>query len=176
MILLEYLATALSQVDRSTLANMADCVQRAKRDGNTIFFVGNGGSAAIASHMAADWMKNGKFRAMCFSDAALLTCLGNDRGFGGVFSEPILMHGRARDVLVAISSSGQSVNILNAVHAARSRHMQVVTLSGMQPDNPLSSMGNINFHVPSNRYGVIELTHEAILHTILDAVMDEQAT
>src|SRR5262249_14111079 len=87
--------------------------------GNKIMFVGNGGSAGIASHLAIDYSKNGSLRAMAFNDAAALTCLSNDLGYDRVFSEQIALHAQPGDLLVALSSSGASANILNAVKAAR---------------------------------------------------------
>jgi D-sedoheptulose 7-phosphate isomerase len=138
-----------------------------------IYFVGNGGSAGICSHMAADWLKNGHFRAMCFNDPALLTCLSNDLGYGSVFSEPLKIFGERNDVLFAISSSGQSINIINAVHAAKLIDMKVITLSGFAPDNPLRTMGDINFYVPSHKYGTVEIAHLSICHAILDKVMEQ---
>lgn len=168
-----HLTKAFGEVDDIKLAQVVALVREVKANKGCLFFAGNGGSAAVCDHMAADYQKNGGVRTMAMNSPAMLTCLSNDRGYGGVYSEQILVHGSDNDVLFAISSSGRSVNILNAVHAARARNMTIVTLSGMAPDAPLREMGDINFHVRSNRYGVIEITHEAILHAILDTVMEE---
>ena len=92
---------------------------RERKNDDKIFFIGNGGSAAIANHMAADWMKNGGFRALSFSDSSLLTCVSNDIGYGSSFSVPIGRYGGPADLLFAISSSGASINILNGVLAAK---------------------------------------------------------
>lgn len=135
------------------------------------FFIGNGGSAAIASHMASDWQKAGGIPSMCFNDAASVTALGNDRGFESIFSEPIRMHGTAEDLLFAISSSGESEDILVGVDMAVSAGMHVITLSGFNAKNSLNGRGVINFHVPNTRYGLVEVTHFAILHHILDRVV-----
>ena len=139
--------------------------------GARIFFIGNGGSAAIASHMAADWMKNGDFATMCFNDAAALTCISNDLGYRHVFSTHLKHHGRIGDVLFAISSSGESFSITDAVDVAIEKHMNVVTLSGFEPDNRLRGKGGVNFYVPSKNYGVVEIAHLAILHGFLDEAM-----
>lgn len=132
-----------------------------------IFFVGNGGSAAIASHMAADFSKNGGVPAMAFNDGASLTCLSNDFGYEHVFSKPILQHMRSGDCLVAISSSGKSPSILRAVAAARECEGSVVALSGFAFGNPLNGQGDWNYHVPSNDYGVVETIHLGMLHAVL---------
>src|SRR5262245_45743934 len=138
--------------------------------GNKLIFVGNGGSAAIASHMATDYSKNGNIRAVALNDGSMLTCLGNDLGYDQVFSKQIEMHARSGDVVIAISSSGRSANILNAVRAAHHAKCKVVTLSGFTPDNPLRSVGDINFYVASDRYGFVEIGHLTICHAVLDFI------
>src|SRR5690242_2940649 len=102
--------------------------------GNKIMFVGNGGSAGICSHLAIDFSKNGGLRAMTFNDPSALTCLSNDLGYENVFAKQIEFHGRTGDLLVAISSSGRSPNILKAVKAARVANCKVVTFSGFTED------------------------------------------
>lgn len=133
-----------------------------------LMFVGNGGSSAIASHMSIDYWKNGGIRSTAFNDPALLTCLSNDYGYEHVFEKPIRMFGTERDLLIAISSSGKSQNILLAADAAREVGCHVVTLSGFGEDNPLRLKGNVNFYVPSSSYGFVELTHLSVCHCILD--------
>ena len=136
--------------------------------GNKLIFLGNGGSAAIASHMATDYSKNGDIRSLAFNDGSMLTCLGNDLGYELVFAKQIELYGRPGDVVIAISSSGRSANILNAVKAARVTQCAVVTFSGFGPDNPLRKLGDTNFYVGSDRYGFVEIAHLTICHAILD--------
>jgi len=147
-----------------------DLVRAALCDKQTVFFIGNGGSAAIAAHMAADFAKAGKVRTRCFESSSTLTAISNDQSFEEVYSSQILQYGEQGDLLVAISSSGRSKNILLGVGAARSRKMQVITLSGFDEDNPLRQLGNVNFHVPAHHYGLVEVTHHAIIHGILDSL------
>lgn len=135
---------------------------------NKIMFIGNGGSAGIASHMAIDFSKNGGMRALAFNDSAALTCLGNDLGYDQVFAKQIGLHGRRGDVLVAISSSGRSANILEAVRAARRGGCAVVTYSGFQANNPLRTLGDVNFYIADNEYGFVEVGHVAMIHALLD--------
>jgi D-sedoheptulose 7-phosphate isomerase len=139
--------------------------------GNKIMFVGNGGSAGICSHLAIDFSKNGGLRAMAFNDPSALTCLGNDLGYENVFAKQIEFHGRAGDLLVAISSSGRSPNILNAVKAARASNCKVVTFSGFTEDNELRAAGDVNFFVRSKEYGFVEVSHLALCHAVLDIDM-----
>jgi D-sedoheptulose 7-phosphate isomerase len=141
--------------------------------GNTIIFVGNGGSAGIASHLAIDFSKNGKLRALAFNDPAALTCLGNDLGYENVFGKQMDFHARPGDLLVAISSSGRSPNILGAVKVARERNCNVVTFSGFSEDNDLRRIGDVNFYVRAraNEYGFVEVAHLALCHAVLDIDM-----
>src|SRR5215469_6172523 len=136
--------------------------------GDKVIFIGNGGSATIASHMATDYSKNGNIRALALNDSSMLTCLGNDLGYTQVFAKQIELHARAGDLVIAISSSGRSANILNAVDAATAAGCTVVTLSGFTPDNPLRRKGEWNFYVASDRYGFVEIGHLTICHAVLD--------
>lgn len=140
-------------------------------NGNKLIFTGNGGSAGIASHMATDYSKNGNLRSWAMNDGSMLTCLGNDYGYEHVFSKQIEFHGRTGDFLIAISSSGQSANILNAVKAAREIGCQVLTLSGFKPDNPLRSVGDLNIYLDSTEYGFVEVGHLVFTHAALDIAM-----
>lgn len=142
--------------------------------GGKLMFVGNGGSAAIASHMANDFTKNGGLRALTFLDGAALTCLGNDLGYENVFAKPIAMFAEPGDLLVAISSSGNSANILNACRAARAQGCATITLSGFKPDNKLRRLGDLNLWLPSGEYGFVEIGHMAVCHAVLDLLMGWQ--
>lgn len=144
---------------------------RTHAQGNKLMFIGNGGSAAIASHMATDFTKNGNLRTVAFNDGSMLTCLGNDLGYENVFAKQIEMHARQGDFLVAISSSGRSANILKGVAAARAMGCAVLTLSGFQADNPLRRQGDINMWVNSGEYGFVEIAHLALCHAVLDMAM-----
>lgn len=139
--------------------------------GGKAMFIGNGGSAAIASHFATDFTKNGGVPTLVFSDAALLTCVGNDLGYENVYAKPVEMFAKAGDLLLAISSSGRSENILRAVHSARRLGLGVVTMSGFSPDNPLRSLGDVNFHVASPSYGFVECSHFVLCHIAIDSLM-----
>ena len=140
-----------------------------------MYFVGNGASAMMASHFAADACKNGALSAMAFNDAALLTATANDVAFEEVFALPLRRLGRAGDLLIAISSSGNSPNILRAVEAAKSMSMKVVTLTGMRSDNRARAHGDLNFYVPLPRYGWVECAHQLILHYWLDQYLNLHA-
>lgn len=147
---------------------------RRARKNNKAAIIGNGGSAAIASHIAIDLLKNCGIPAIAFNDASFLTCISNDLGYEHVFEKPVDMLAREGDVLFAISSSGKSANILNAARKAREKGCLVVTLSGFNKDNPLRRAGEVNFYVPSISYGYVEIIHLAICHVIVDSIMSRK--
>jgi D-sedoheptulose 7-phosphate isomerase len=144
-------------------------VGRAAR-GRKLMFVGNGASAAIASHQSVDYWKSGGMRAIAFNDPAWLTCLGNDFGYPSVFEKPIEMFADDGDILMAISSSGSSENIIRAARKARAAGCAVITMSGFEASNPLRGLGDLNFYVPSKSYGHVEVTHLSLSHCLLDTI------
>ena len=147
------------------------CVDLLKKQDKMIYFIGNGGSAGIASHMATDFLKNGQLPALCLADPSLLTCLSNDLGYENVYAHSISMVIKPQDILVAISSSGNSPNILNAVKAARKAKANVITLSGFQEDNELRHVGDYNWYFMSNVYGIVENAHQILAHSFLDYIL-----
>lgn len=161
--MIEELISRLSDVDKQALTEVGALLHACPQ----VFFIGNGGSAAIASHMAIDYAKAGGLRAEAFNDAASLTCLANDVGYENAFAWQIDRRASIGTAVVCISSSGRSQNILNAARAARDRGCTVVTLSGFDADNPLRKMGHANFWVDSHDYGVVEVAHLAILHSMV---------
>lgn len=150
---------------------VCNLIRKQSSKGGKIFFVGNGGSAAIANHMVIDFWKNAGIPAVSFSDSSLLTCISNDFGYNQVFAKPIEFFAKKEDVLFAISSSGKSKNILGAVHAAKLKGATIITLSGFDRNNPLSNKGVYNFYVPSGEYGFVEVVHQYICHCIVDMLI-----
>lgn len=138
--------------------------------GGKLLFIGNGASASIASHMAVDFWKNSGIKAISFNDPAALTCLSNDYGYSHVFEKPVEVFAETRDILIAISSSGQSENILRAAVAAKEKGIRIITLSGFDANNPLHKLGDINFYVASSKYGFVEVIHTAICHCLIDII------
>lgn len=150
------------------LEGMWEGVELAHTRGNHTMFIGNGGSAGICSHSAIDYCKNGGVRSVAFNDGAALTCLGNDYGFDQIFSRQIEFHGREGDVLIAISSSGRSDDILKGCEVARNMGCTIFTLSGFDADNPLRGLGDVNMYLDSHDYGFVELGHQTLIHAALD--------
>jgi D-sedoheptulose 7-phosphate isomerase len=146
--------------------------REAQQAGRMLYFIGNGGSAMIAGHMAADACKNGGLRAMAFNDASLLTAVGNDVAFEDIFALPLTRLAQRGDLLVAISSSGESPNVLRALEAARALEVGAVTLSGKSAGNRVRTLGDVNFHVPAGRYGWVESAHQLIVHYWFDQYLN----
>jgi len=144
-------------------------IAREKHAGRqSMFFCGNGASSAMAGHMALDWLKAGEMKAISFNDPAVLTAVANDIGYENAFSLPLSRLGQAGDLLVTISSSGNSPSVLAAITVARERDMTVVTFSGLSPDNRSRQLGDYNFYVPCKTYGIAECCHQVLLHAWLD--------
>lgn len=151
---------------------LVDKFSEHKAKNSQFFFVGNGGSSAIASHMTADFMKNGGMNTYSLYDNAVTTCIGNDYGYEYIFSRPLEFLARKDDLLVAISSSGNSVNIINAIETARAKGVSVITFTGFEADNNVKQLGNVNVYVPCRKYGIVESIHNLILQQIVDIIMD----
>jgi D-sedoheptulose 7-phosphate isomerase len=139
--------------------------------GHTIYFVGNGASAMMASHYAIDFTKNAGCRSLCFNDAAFLTAIGNDLGYDKTFELPLRAFLRKGDLLATISSSGNSPNILAAIAVAKEIGARIATFSSMKPDNASRKSGDLNFYVPAKTYGIAESAHHILLHCWLDKFM-----
>lgn len=155
---------------------LIDLFSQIKHHGKQVFFIGNGGSAAISSHMTADFMKNGGMNTYSLYDSAVTTCMGNDYGYKHVFDRPLGFLGQEGSLLVAISSSGNSENIISAIDTAITNKMVVLTLTGFRKDNIIKSKGNYNIYVPIEEYGKVETIHNLILQQVVDEIMNRDGT
>jgi len=156
------------------IAETIDLINKCSDSGKKIMFIGNGASAAISSHMATDFWKNGVVKAIAFNDSSLLTCISNDYGYQYVFEKPVEMFAEKGDILIAISSSGRSENIIKGARMALYKDCKLITLSGFEENNTLRSLGHINFYVQSSSYGPVEIIHQAICHSILDILIENK--
>ncbi len=146
-------------------------VDELKKTRKRMYIVGNGGSAAIASHAVTDFVNMAKISAFTLHDSSLLTCMTNDYGYEVAFARMLAMHAGEGDMLVAISSSGKSPNICNAVASFREAGGgKVLTLSGFKADNPLRQLGDLNVWLDSDNYGIVEIGHQFVLHNLSDRI------
>lgn len=149
-------------------------IESVRDNKGTIFFIGNGGSAAIATHMSMDFSRK-CCNSLSISDAPTLTATANDYGFERIFAHNLERLASPGDMLFAISSSGQSKNIVEACQTSAKIGIDVVTLTGMSPGNPVSSVSHLNIHVPSRSYSMIEVAHHLICHLLLEYVTLQMA-
>jgi D-sedoheptulose 7-phosphate isomerase len=162
----------LSSIDIAQLEQATDMVRQINSVGNKVIVVGNGGSAAMASHVAVDFTKAARIRAINFNEADLITCFANDYGYENWVAQALEAYADKGDLLVLISSSGNSQNILNGAKKAKEMGLLVITLSGFLPNNPLRELGNLNLWVDSTEYNIVEMTHHVWLVAIVDYMIE----
>ena len=154
------------------LEKIADLIKAINSKGNKVLIFGNGGSASISSHFSVDLTKNAGLRCVNFNEADLITCFANDYGFEHWAEKAIDFYGDEGDLLIVISSSGSSKNMLNGVRAARNGNFKaVVTLSGFDNNNPLCQLGDINLWIDSRAYNFVENIHQVWLLAIVDLII-----
>ncbi len=158
----------LKNVDTNLINASVNLIANTKKNKNKIYIVGNGGSSSIASHVSVDFTKVAKINCSTFNNANLITCFANDYKYENWVVEAIKAYSLEQDLFILISSSGTSKNIVNAAEYCKQKKMNLITLSGYKKNNPLSQSGNINFHVESEEYNFIEMTHHIILLSIVD--------
>lgn len=146
-------------------------LRQVRQQNGTVYWVGNGGSNAICSHLSQDVLNKLSIKSFALNDPALMTCMSNDFGYEKVFVRPLKTFMDSNDMLIAISSSGNSENILNAVDIATQAGGKIVTLSSFLPDNKLYGISSdVAFYLPANLYGHAEVGHEAIIHAAVETM------
>ena len=139
-----------------------------KKKKKKVILVGNGGSAAMASHVSVDLTKMCKIRAINFNEADLLTCFSNDYGYEKWVEKALSFHADNGDLVICISSSGQSKNIINGAKFAKKKRCKVVTLTGFNKNNKVRKIGHVNLWLDSKNYNLVEMTHHIWLLAIVD--------
>jgi len=175
--LVEYLKTynylIVDLVAINNLVKIKSLFQKTSKQGGKIIFAGNGGSAAMASHVAVDLTKNASIRAVTFNEYDLITTLANDYGYENWISKAIELYHNPKDTIVLISASGQSLNVINAAIKSKELGLPIITFSGMSPQNPLRNQGDINLWIDSKIYNIVEMTHHIWLLAIVDMIINE---
>jgi len=168
------LITTLKEIPTDRVEQLANLLYRAYADGKQVFTLGNGGSASTASHMAADLNKNTigpnmrRFRIMSLNDnMSLVSALANDLGYENMFAEQLQNLIHPGDVLIAISGSGNSPNVLRAIEYAQSRSAEVAALLGFDGGKALE-LADLSVLVDSHDYGVVEDAHLIINHILVE--------
>lgn len=153
------------------MEDFRDRVLAVRDAGGKLMLAGNGASASIASHLATDFAKQGRVRAMAFNDANLITALGNDCGYENWIAKAVDIYADRGDILILISSSGRSPNVVNAARRGRESGLYVAAFTGFAPDNPLGAAADINFWVDSRSYNIVECTHMILLAGVVDLLI-----
>jgi len=167
----QLLNIAINSLESNILVQSAEMLKNVRNTGKKIIVVGNGGSAAMASHVAVDLTKAAGCRAITFNEADLLTCFANDYGYENWVERALDFYADKGDVVILISSSGTSKNIINGAIWAKKNGLSVITLSGFNSDNPLKNIGDINLWVDSKGYNIIEMAHHIWLVSIVDYIV-----
>ena len=162
---------ALKKTDINSLEKISSILSKIKNNKKKVILFGNGGSAAIASHVSVDLTKNAGVRAINFNEADLLTCFSNDYGYKNVFAKSLEFYADPGDVVIIISSSGKSKNVLEAAKLIKKMNLTLFTLTGFSKSNPLKKMGHINLWVNSKGYNVVETVHQTWLLSIVDSII-----
>ena len=157
----------------ASILQTLDLLRDLRRRNGSLYLVGNGGSAAVASHSVTDFLNVARLRATTLHDSSLITCMANDYGYDNAFARILSTLAQPGDALIAISSSGKSLNICNAAAKVRELGGSIVTLSGFAPDNPLRTLGNLNIWLDSRDYGMVEIGHLFALHNVADRLRVE---
>lgn len=172
----EDLAKCIASIhhDESLLFRALDLIKKTDAQAGKIVFAGNGGSAAMASHVSVDFTKTLGLRAVNFNEADLITCFANDYGHEHWLAKALEFYADPHDLIVLISSSGRSANILNAAKKAKQMRLPLITLSGFTTDNPLRKAGDLNFYADSHVYNIVEMTHHVWLLSLLDKLVADK--
>ena len=144
-----------------------------KKKGKVLIF-GNGGSSAIASHVSVDLTKNARIRTVNFNEADLITCFSNDYGYEKWVEKSVDFYADKNDLLILISSSGKSKNMINACKAAKRKKIKVISFTGHTKKNPLSKITDISLWVNSKAYNFVENTHQIWLLTVCDLIIGKR--
>ena len=160
--------SVLTNVSSNQLKETIKIIKKTIKKKGKVYVIGNGGSASIASHVSVDFSKVARVRSSTFNNANLITCFANDYGYENWVTEAIKAYTNKNDMFILISSSGTSKNIVNAAKYCKKNSIDLITFSGFKKNNPLTKLGKINFHVDSNQYNFIEMSHHIILVYFVD--------
>ncbi len=153
------------------LVKLKHLLEQTREEGKKVMVMGNGASASIASHISTDLSKNAEIRTVNFNDANLITALSNDCGYENWMVKAIELYHDEGDIVMLVSSSGNSRNVVKAAQFAKTQNLTIVSLSGFSPNNPLKQAGDLNLWVNSKAYNIIENVHMIWLAAVCDSII-----
>ena len=160
----------LTDIEISNFIKLEKLLKNYKNKKKRVFIFGNGGSSSISSHVATDLIKICKIKALNLSDHNLITCFANDYGFENWIMESVKSLVNKEDLVILISSSGQSKNVINAAKLCKINKIKLVTFTGFNKNNKLRKLGDLNFWVNSKKYNFVENIHQTWLLSIVDKI------
>ena len=166
----DQMSDLLKSLDDTTFFKAEALLRKLKANNGKLVIAGNGGSAAISSHISVDFTKACGIRAVNFNEADLITCFANDYGYENWIVEALKAYLDPEDLVILISSSGTSKNIVNAAHFCKKSNVKLITLSGFEKQNPLSLLGDLNVWVDTSLYNFIEMVHHIWLVGLVDKI------
>ena len=170
------LSNLLNDINVKDLNKSIELIKRVKKKDAKIILAGNGGSAALSSHVAVDFTKTTKIRAINFNEADLITCFANDYGYENWLSQALKSYAKKDDLVILVSSSGQSKNMINAANFCKRQKISLITFTGFGKTNNLRKLGKINFWCDSKSYNKVEMTHHVWLLMIVDYMIKFKST
>jgi D-sedoheptulose 7-phosphate isomerase len=166
------LAAAVADMDTAPVGRAADLLTGLFSSGHTLYVCGNGGSAAISNHLLCDFSKGIQTGTVLrprvvslSSHVELITAIGNDMDFADIFVYQLRTAARDGDALMTISSSGNSENIVRAIHWAAANKVKTIALTGFEGGRS-AKLADINIHVPAANYGIVEDVHQSVMHIL----------
>ena len=161
-----------SEKDINKLIQIQKIFKSTAKKRKKIIFCGNGGSAATSSHVAVDLTKNAKIRSINFNEADLITCFSNDYGYERWIEKAIDYYAEKGDLLILISSSGKSPNMVKAAKFFKKNKIgKLVTFTGHKKSNALKKVGDLNFWINTKSYNLVENMHQFILLSVVDLII-----
>ena len=168
----EDLKNLLNNITPEDLKKTIKLINSVKKNNSKIIIAGNGGSAALSSHVAVDFTKAVGIRAVNFNEADLITCFANDYGYENWLFQALKSYSKNKDLVILVSSSGQSLNMINAAKYCNQRKINLITFSGFSKKNKLRKLGKVNFWCDSKSYNKVEMTHHVWLLMIVDYLIE----
>ena len=165
------IANCVQRLDERKINLIYKMIKDTSKKGGIIYIAGNGGNASTSSHMSTDLTKNAKIKSMSFNDANLITCFANDYGYENWLKAAIKYYVKANDLVVLLSVSGKSKNLVNAANFCKKKKIKFITITGAKKNNPLSQKGIINYWINSKAYNIVETLQMAILASIVDRII-----
>ncbi len=160
-------------LNHKLLFSLKDLILKTKKNNGKIIIFGNGGSASTSNHVSVDLTKNANIQSINFNEANLITCFSNDYGYEKWITKAIEFYSNKRDLVIILSVSGESKNLVNAAKWCKKNKLNVVTFTGKSKNNSLIKINKkkLNFFVNSNSYNIVEIVHHALLLCVVDMII-----